>query len=126
MNVMLPHQPQIRRAIEDEIERLLSMLDAMDGDCDMEETGDDEPWIGGPLYMRNGTVGHDLEGDDSDCEPELGWTRHGMGFVDGDLPDGDDRESDDEREEDDEREADPAEYDAPGFIAGGNEDGPPH
>jgi hypothetical protein len=32
-----------RRQIEDEIERLICVLDAMDGDADFEEPGDHEP-----------------------------------------------------------------------------------
>lgn len=73
MNALFPHEPFTRRAIEDEIERLLSMLDAMDGDCDLEDTGDAEPWLGAPIYGFNGKHAHDLEGDSSDDEPSLGW-----------------------------------------------------
>lgn len=34
----LPQSGEVRRAVEDEIERLLSILDAMDGDPDLEDT----------------------------------------------------------------------------------------
>lgn len=46
--------PATRRSIEDEIERLISLLDSFDPDPDLEGTGDDEP--------------------NSDDEPLLGWT----------------------------------------------------
>jgi hypothetical protein len=42
-----------RDAVENEIERLIGILDDLDGDPDLEA---------------------DLEGDDCDDEPELGWT----------------------------------------------------
>ena len=35
--------PSTRRSIEDAIERLLALLDAMDGDPDLEDTHDAEP-----------------------------------------------------------------------------------
>jgi hypothetical protein len=87
-----------RRAIEDEIERLIGMLDQLDGEPDMEEPGDMEPWLGWTSHGR-GAVGcdpnlpcnadlesdlgvmptytdagwqHELEQDDADAEPWLG------------------------------------------------------
>lgn len=51
--------PAIRRAVEDEIERLIGLLDGMDPDPDL------EPWLG---------VGDDREEDGSDAEPSHGWS----------------------------------------------------
>lgn len=48
-----------RRAVEDEIERLIGLLDGIDGDPDM------EPWLGD---------GDDRELDGSDDEPSHGWS----------------------------------------------------
>lgn len=64
-----------REAIATTIERLIGMLDDMDGDCDL------EPWLGTAF-------GDDREGDssddepeesdmDSDDEPSLGWNERG-------------------------------------------------
>lgn len=43
--------PSVRRSIEDEIERLLSLLDALDGDADFEDDDNLDPpgfiWGGG-------------------------------------------------------------------------------
>ena len=55
-----------RAALGDQIERMIDMLDALDGDTDLEETGDLEPSLG--AYTR----GYDLELDTSDDEPSLG------------------------------------------------------
>lgn len=52
----------LRHAIELEIERLISLLDAMDGDADL------EPSLAG--FDRD--TG-DLESDTADDEPSLGW-----------------------------------------------------
>ncbi|MER8464153.1 hypothetical protein [Mesorhizobium sp. M1396] len=58
--------PTIRRSIEDEIERLISLLDLVEPDPDLE------------LYLAGGGAEvfgiNDREGDASDDEPSLGWT----------------------------------------------------
>jgi len=74
--------PVERRAVEDEIERLIGLLDGMDGDENLETTGDDEPSLGWPNAGQRPTLGmsDDREVDNSDYEdgadnePELGWT----------------------------------------------------
>ncbi len=55
-----------RQLIGAEVERLIAYLDALDGDPDLEETGDLEPSLG------PGGDGSDREGDTSDDEPSLG------------------------------------------------------
>lgn len=99
--------PSVRRSIEDEIERLMSMLDLMDGDPDL------EPALAGGTEVV-GT--DDREGDSSDDEYSLGWTRTGAFGVGEDL-EGNlaDSASDIEK--------DAADYDNPGFIWGGGEGG---
>lgn len=57
---------RLRTRIEADIERLISILDCLDGDPDF------EPSLGGVPAFRDGTV--DLEGDFSDYEPSLGWS----------------------------------------------------
>ncbi|WP_027057399.1 hypothetical protein [Mesorhizobium loti] len=57
--------PTVRHSIEDEIERLISLLDLTEPDPDC------EPWLAGGAEV----VGkNDREGDASDDEPSLGWT----------------------------------------------------
>lgn len=56
----------MRQQIEDAIERLIAMLDALDGDADLEDGADAEPSLGAP-------DGHDsqliwLRGSDTDQE----------------------------------------------------------
>lgn len=63
-----------REQIEDEIERLIGILDAMDPDDDLEENGDREPWLGW-AEDRHAVIldlSDDREGDCSDDEPSLG------------------------------------------------------
>lgn len=57
--------PNTRDRIAEAIEGLLALLDQFDGDPDFEECGDDESYIGGSKFDR--------EGDQSDWEPSLGW-----------------------------------------------------
>lgn len=57
--------PTVRRSIEDEIERLISLLDFVEPDPDL------EPWLAGGGEVV-GT--DDREMDASDDEPSLGWT----------------------------------------------------
>lgn len=58
-----------RIAIATTIERLIDKLDAMDTDCDLEDTGDDEPSLCEKIAPQ-GEV--DLEADHCDDEPWLG------------------------------------------------------
>lgn len=53
----LPQSDEVRRAVEDEIERLLSILDAMDGDPDLEDTDreDDYASIDHPGFIWGGS-----------------------------------------------------------------------
>lgn len=60
--------PTVRRSIEDEIERLISLLDLVDPDPDM------EPYMAGGAEVV-GT--DDREGDTSELEYSLGWTSTG-------------------------------------------------
>ena len=72
---------QTRQKIEEIIDSLIALLDASDGDCDLEDNGDYEPSIGGAiLHGKNGPE-CDLEFDTSDDEwtgdeqePSLGWS----------------------------------------------------
>lgn len=65
-----------RQSIENEIERLIGLLDGMDGDTDL------EPWLGWPNdgLPPNTKIFGDREHDDcdledgADSEPDLGWT----------------------------------------------------
>lgn len=64
---------QTRARLETKIEELIALLDILDGDPDLEDTGDAEPWIGGAAIInRHGVVEHDLE-QDEDSEHSLGW-----------------------------------------------------
>ena len=71
-----------RRTLEDEIERLIAMVDSMDIDPDLELTGDEEASLGwtergpGTAYYD---PGDDRERDESDWEPSA-LERHGKGF----------------------------------------------
>ena len=59
--------PRTRKRIESTVEHLIAVLDAADGDCDLEENGDLEPSLGGACGYAN----YDAEGDDSDLEPDI-------------------------------------------------------
>lgn len=66
---------QFRRAeIEARIEQLIELLDLLDGDSDLEDGGDDEPWLGGAARRCGREITDDLEMDTADFEPWLGWT----------------------------------------------------
>ena len=69
--ISLSHRPfpVSRETIENEIERLIALLDAADGDADFEDNGDDEPFIGSTPICVRGEIQHDLELDTSDYEP---------------------------------------------------------
>ncbi|MCC6310727.1 MAG: hypothetical protein IT345_07390 [Trueperaceae bacterium] len=59
-----------RKALEDAIEDAIAALDLLEPDPDLEDNRDAEPWLGG-----SGMSGEDdLEHDDSEQEPSLGWT----------------------------------------------------
>lgn len=84
-------RPRLRTRIEDAIERLIAMLDALDGDADFEPGNDDEPSFGwaysfdGAPLTSAADRGDDRELDQSDdedggdLEPSLGWRSHGRG-----------------------------------------------
>lgn len=118
--------PLTRAAIETEIERLVDLLDVADGDPDLEDDGDMEPSLGGAEI--SGEV--DLELDEADNEPSLGWGLfHEMQsqaliateiVFDADLEDEHDgREPDDESDGLEWGEGDPAEHDSGELIVGG-------
>lgn len=87
----------VRRSIEDEIQRLVDLLDLVDGDADLEDGrdaepdadgepdaddelgGDDEPWLGRLecLHQGAGTYGNDDDREDDHAE------RFGIGDGDG-------------------------------------------
>ncbi|RWE12434.1 MAG: hypothetical protein EOS61_14925 [Mesorhizobium sp.] len=102
-----------RQAIEkqlndlfDRATTLITALDLMEADCDLEDGADAEPWLGwgerGPRTVSPEFLdGRGSAHDDRELEDEHG----------GDI--------NDEPQDDDEREADDAEYDSPGFIEGG-------
>ena len=109
-----------RRRLEGVIEIAIALLDAIDGDEDLEETGDLEPYLGwvgaGPGLAvsnddREEDAGDEAEPDD-DEEPSLGWTddeaEQGVGysvvasrlpFLDGEVCAGDEPEFEDEHGE---------------------------
>ena len=97
----------VRRAIEDEIERLILLLDLVEPDPDL------EPCLAGGVEVV-GT--DDREGDTSDDEWSLGWTRTGAFGLGEDL-EGNLADSASELERDD------GDYDGIGFIWGGGEGG---
>jgi hypothetical protein len=92
------------------------LLDEVEPDPDLEDTADDEPWLGSPPWPP-GKYALDAEHDPSDDEPSLGSNdRHvnqancvqGRSFVTDGEQEHDGREPDSDLE-DDERELDPAE-----------------
>ncbi|MCZ7463526.1 hypothetical protein [Rhizobium rhizogenes] len=64
-----------RARLEAKIEELIRLLDLVDGDENLEETGDLEPSFGAAQYKR-GRLEYDLEEDIADAEPFLGWSEH--------------------------------------------------
>ena len=67
---------EVRPLIEQEIERLLEILDTLDLDPDLEDTADHEPWLGMPERLPGSWSGLYLEGNDDrvedDCDSEDG------------------------------------------------------
>lgn len=61
------HQPQARHAIEAEIERLIGLLDSMDGDPDLEPSLGWVASLAGVCIIPDAS---DLEFDESDLEPD--------------------------------------------------------
>lgn len=56
----------------DEADRLLALLDALDGDADLEPDAEGEPSLAG--FGGFADAGDDRELDESDDEMSLGWT----------------------------------------------------
>lgn len=67
-------RPTIRQQAEEAIERLIALLDEIDGDADLEPNGDLEPSLGfGIALNRFGRwhyVSDDREGHDASDEPD--------------------------------------------------------
>ncbi|WP_152048244.1 hypothetical protein [Aureimonas psammosilenae] len=57
-----------REVIATEIERLIGLLDVIDGDCDLEDDGSAEPWLGWSKSMAHGTTDDREEDDDRELE----------------------------------------------------------
>lgn len=85
----------MRQRIENAIEALLTLLDEMEGDTDLEDGADDE-------YYTGSTT--DREHDTSDDEPYLSTGAYHWGLSQPHLIDG---------------EMDAVEADYPGYVAGG-------
>ncbi|TRC92179.1 hypothetical protein FJV76_32280 [Mesorhizobium sp. WSM4303] len=78
-----------RKSLATSIEALIDMLDDLSPDPDLEETADDEPWLGwptrgpqtlhSPFHEGRGSVYDDRELDDSDDE-EGGDDEHSNGW----------------------------------------------
>lgn len=69
----------LRQRLASLIDRLICTLDTIDGDCDLEEGGDDEPGLGWPsndnisqeYWVALAPSFDDREDDGSDLEPSL-------------------------------------------------------
>jgi len=84
--------PITRRAVEQQIDALINLLDHLDPDPDLEPSlgfTDPQAWYGetqdGPSYAGNANAGDDREADDEreppvDDEPSLGWLQ-GIGYT---------------------------------------------
>lgn len=76
---MRPLLPDMREHVEREIERLIALLDELDGDCDLEDGADDEPSIGSnPLISVMGEMEVDLEFDEEREQDEGDYDFPGM------------------------------------------------
>ena len=64
----IPRRPPttVRERIEARIDGLIDMLDALDGDPDLEDNADAEPSLGQPPVMIGGRLQYDLERDDGE------------------------------------------------------------
>ena len=65
----------LRAQVEAWVERLIALLDQLDGDADLEEGGDMEPSFGTAQYGR-GRLELELEEDRVDDEPCLSWAEN--------------------------------------------------
>lgn len=122
-SLAIAEKRRIRLEAADEIDRLMSILDRLDGDPDLEDTHDDEPSIGPGIFREDAEVplslhgnADDLELDMADAEPSLGWTgaanqtsRQRLGELDDAEHDRADFEDTGDREDGGDAEADPAE-----------------
>lgn len=95
--------PALRSRIEATVEHLLALLDAYHGDPDLELEPDLEGSLAGfqTLMSKEGAAACDLEEDQSDYEPSLGWLHwsDGRPRLEWD-DDGSDREEENEHNED--------------------------
>lgn len=104
-----PPAPSIRRRLEDTIEALLAELDALDGDADLEEAGDEADqsfieWSGRPRGFdidRLDLAHEEAEEDDTaedgaDAEPWLGYPEGNVGQSPHNCGGDDDREEGDD------------------------------
>lgn len=69
---LLPLPPAKRRAIENQIELLIGLLDAADGDADLEDDDEDccAAWDDGARMFSLGRIGYDCQLQDPDAEPD--------------------------------------------------------
>ncbi len=72
---MIPEQsPALRVKLEEAVERLIAALDALDGDADLEDTGDAEPSLGSLEHLGRYAQDHWATGATDDreevCEDE--------------------------------------------------------
>lgn len=72
MPTALPLPPMSRRAIEDQIELLIAMLDATDGDPESEDDNEDccPGWDDDARMFSLGRIGYDSPLQDPDAEPD--------------------------------------------------------
>lgn len=83
--------PEERAAIEAEVDRLIAILDAVDGDCDLEDDdpagdpldkGEDEEWRPEGFVLPKPRYGEDQsEGPANEQEVSRAWRRHVMGLA---------------------------------------------
>lgn len=71
------HEILDRKTVELEIERLVDLLDTIDGDVDLEPNGDDEGDVSWPERgpQQFAEANHEDSEDDGTGEPSLGWGR---------------------------------------------------
>lgn len=61
------HQNLVRAQLEDAVERLLAILDALDGEPDLEDGMDAEPSLGVPENHHASQIGW-MRGSNTECE----------------------------------------------------------